>query len=492
MNRAIESLRKPLILLAVLFAVRLVLNAVLPIADPSEARYALICRIMTESGDYLRPTLIHDGARTVFDGKPPLYFQMGGLAGEIFGPGKFAVRLPAFLFALALLAAVYWTAKRLATERVARFATLLVGFSCVFYLFSGLAMTDMALTFSIAGAAFCYMLFDHAPPGRSKKLASIGFFAFLGVGMLAKGPIAVLLAGLPIFLYVLINRRWIDLKHHAWICGPIAFLAVAGPWYWMMQRSDPGFLEYFFVNENFKRFLFKEYGDKFGSGREFFRGISVVWFLVCNLPALLLLWLPLSKRETRAALRDAKQLRTPLVGISLLAWVSITIFWCLTSRVLMYYLIPTIPFFSIWLAARLDEMGLLDAPLCRKALGILFPLICCVVAAVQLVSAALAPHFIEKMPEAAYRAIERGDERSDVYCFYRSPYSAYFYLGDRVRMHPEKEPAAECLKNAGDCLLLVKKRDRDRLPENLSRDVVHQSGTWIVFGPERKAAHSPD
>lgn len=482
--------RNPLILLLILLVVRLVLNAVAPIADPSEARYALICRIMTDSGDYLRPTLIHNGAPTTFDGKPPLYFQLGGLAGELFGPGKFAVRLPAFLFSVALLIATWATTRRLASAKAAAAATLLLGFSVIFYVFSGLAMTDMALAFSVAGAVFSYMLFDRASPGRSKKWSSVAFFAFLGLGMLAKGPVAILLAGMPVFLYVLINRRWADLKRHAWICGPVVFCLVAGPWYWKMQQADPGFLEYFFVNENFKRFLFKEYGDKFGSGREFFRGVSILWLLLCNLPAVLLLALPLAKRETRKALIAKEQLRSPLVGMSLLAFLSITLFWCLTSRVLIYYLIPTIPFVSIWIATRLDEFGMLDAPLFRKAVGILFPAICGCVAAGQIGAIAVAPQFIDEMPEAAYRAAEKTSGTSDFYFFYRSPYSAYFVLGDRVRMHPEKEKAAECLKKSKDCVLLVKRRDRDRLPERLSRDVLYESGTWIVYGPEKSAETS--
>ncbi len=482
-----SSLFKPLVLLLILLVVRLVLNAVIPIADPSEARYALICRIMTDSGDYLRPTLIHNGAPTTFDGKPPLYFWLGGLAGELFGTGKFAVRLPAFLFSIALLVATWATTRRLASSNVASVATLLLGFSFIFYVFAGLAMTDMALAFSIAGAVFSYMLFDRASPGRSKKGASIALFAFLGLGMLAKGPIAILFAGMPIFLYVLINRRWSDLRHHAWFCGPIVFCLIAGPWYWMMQKADPKFLEYFFVNENFKRFLFKEYGDKFGSGREFFRGVSVLWFLLCNSPAVLLLALPLAKRESRKALFAKEQLHSPLVGMSLLAFLSITLFCCLTSRILIYYLIPTIPFFSIWIATRLDELGMLNAPLFRKSVGILFPAICGCVAAGQLGAIAFAPRFFDKMPEAAYRAAETAAGTSDFYFFYRSPYSAYFILGDRVRMHPEKEKAAECLKNSKDCVLFVKRSDRDRLPEELPRDVLYESGTWLVYGPEKKS-----
>ena len=90
-------------LLAALLVLRLVLNVVVPLMDPSEARYALICKLMAESGNYLEPKLIHEGVLMNFEGKPPLSFQAGAVACRILGVNLFAVRLPSFLFAAGLL-----------------------------------------------------------------------------------------------------------------------------------------------------------------------------------------------------------------------------------------------------------------------------------------------------------------------------------------------------------------------------------------------------
>ena len=97
------SRRGFLYLLCVLILLRLLLNCMVPLMDPSEARYALICKIMAESGNYLEPKLIHDGILMNFEGKPPLSFQAGAIACRIFGVNLFAVRLPSFLFAAGLL-----------------------------------------------------------------------------------------------------------------------------------------------------------------------------------------------------------------------------------------------------------------------------------------------------------------------------------------------------------------------------------------------------
>ena len=102
-----------LYLLGVLALLRLVLNCLVPLMDPSEARYALICKIMAESGNYLEPKLIHDGVLMNFEGKPPLSFQAGAVACRILGVNLFAVRLPSFLFAAGLLGIMYGVLRRI-------------------------------------------------------------------------------------------------------------------------------------------------------------------------------------------------------------------------------------------------------------------------------------------------------------------------------------------------------------------------------------------
>ena len=106
------SRRAFLFLLAALCILRLVLNTIVPLMDPSEARYALICKIMAESGNYLEPKLIHEGVLMNFEGKPPLCFQAGAAACRILGVNLFAVRLPSFLFAAGLLAVLYGVVRR--------------------------------------------------------------------------------------------------------------------------------------------------------------------------------------------------------------------------------------------------------------------------------------------------------------------------------------------------------------------------------------------
>ena len=491
----LKSVSKPLFtrrgflyLLGVLAVLRLLLNCFVPLMDPSEARYALICRIMAESGNYLEPKLIHDGVLMNFEGKPPLCFQAGAIACRIFGTNLFAVRLPSFLFAAGLLAVLYGAIRRIKGESIAQLAVLLTLSSPVFFLYAGMCMTDMALAFCVCSAVFAYMVFDHETIRLNKKLASLGFFASLGIGMLVKGPVAIALAGMPIFLFVLLGNRWRDLKDHAWFLGFAAFFLIAAPWYILMQRANPDFLYYFFVNENFKRFLFKEYGDQYGAGRETFRGMALIWFLISNLPAILLVLIPAWSREGRTELANLRRKHVLADNLPLLGFLIVTLFWCLTSRVLITYVLPTVPLFSVWLAGALTEWDFAERDGFRKLLRAVLPLIWCVVGIVFSLLWIAADHWIDKMPGDFFMESAALIQDGEFYVYRRTPYSAHFYLGDRVIRHPDEEPSISEAA-ARPYFLLSRKRDIRRHPLAESRRLLLENGVWALYalpgdGPE--------
>ena len=483
------SRRGFLYLLAVLALLRLLLNCFVPLMDPSEARYALICRIMAESGNYLEPKLIHDGVLMNFEGKPPLCFQAGAVACRIFGTNLFAVRLPSFLFAAGLLAVLYGAVRRIKGESVAQLGVLLTLSSPVFFLYAGMCMTDMALAFCVCSAVFAYMVFDRETARLNKRLASLWFFASLGIGMLVKGPVAIALAGMPVFLFVLLGNRWHDLKNHAWFLGFVAFFLIAAPWYVLMQRANPDFLYYFFVNENFKRFLFKEYGDQYGAGRETFRGMALVWFLLSNLPAVLLVLFPAFSKEGRTKLANLWRKRVLADNLPLLGFLIVTFFWCLTSRVLITYVLPTVPLFSVWLADALTEWDFAGRDGFRNLIRAVLPLLWCIVGAVFSLLWIVAERWSDKMPGDFFMESAALIRDGQFYVYRRTPYSAYFYLGDRVIPHPD-EDVKDSETAARPYFLLSKKRDVRRHPLAESRRVLLENGVWALYalpgdGPEQ-------
>ena len=341
----LRTLLYPLLLVV---AVRLVLAAATPVFDTSEARYAAMSANMARTGDFLVPRFTYKGEYQSFDGKPPLLFQAGGVACKVFGVNEFAVRLPVLL-ATGFLFVLLFRVMLVLTDgdrHASLLAVTMTATSTAYAALVGFCMTDGLLVACVAGA-----LLAHAALVKSgNRNWSLAVFALLGFGMIVKGPVALVEFGLPVFLDCAVNRRWAVLTRYRWFWGLGLFALIAAPWFVLMARQNPDFLWYFFVNENLLRFLVHEYGDKYGAGRETFRGMALVWLLVVTLPWSLELLPRLSLRTTTVR----ELLRRTDSPSAVLGWgvVGITGFWCLTSRVPMAYLMPTVPLACAWLVLR--------------------------------------------------------------------------------------------------------------------------------------------
>ena len=329
--------------LVLLLGLRIALSVFTPVFDTSEARYAAMSANMARTGDFLVPRFTYHGVYQSFDGKPPFLFQAGGVCCRALGVHEFAVRLPV-LAASAFLLALLWQVVRILSDGDRRLAHLAVGVaasSTAYYALMGFCMTDGLLVACVAGAVLCHA----ALVKTDNRNWSLAIAVLLGFGMIVKGPVALVEFGLPVLLDAAVNRRWSVFKRYRWVLGTMCFLLVASPWFVLRTMADPGFLKYFFINENLLRFLVHNYGDKYGAGRETFRGMSLVWLLVVTLP-----WSPLVLWRLWTARGQKPNLRND-AAYAVLGWgvVGITEFWCLTSRVPITYLIPVVPLFAGWM-----------------------------------------------------------------------------------------------------------------------------------------------
>jgi len=385
-------------LVAVLVAARLAVMAFTPVFDPSEARYAAISANMARTGDFVVPHFTYEGRYQSFDGKPPLVFQAGGAFCRVFGVNEFAVRLFPFLCAVLLGFLLHHALRKLSGAERARLGVVVYATTAAFYAAAGFAMTDVPLAACVAGALLMYRCF--AEDGRLRYAAAVA--ALLGAGMIVKGPVSFALFALPVLADAVVNRRWGSVFSLKWLYVLPIFLLVAAPWFVLVEQRNPGAVEYFFVNENFRRFLVKDYGDKYGAGRETFRGMALVWTFVATLPwCVLPLW-----RGRRVPFLPP---RSSLASFFFVSVAAMTLFWCLTSRTLVSYLLPASPMFAAFVASEADE-GRLRA---------FAPWAAWIVAAGVAVALFAGPFFSDKM---------RGAESPQLYGF-RNRYSHEFYHG---------------------------------------------------------------
>jgi 4-amino-4-deoxy-L-arabinose transferase-like glycosyltransferase len=135
---------------------------------------------------------------------------------------------------------------------------------------------------------------------QSKKPRNFdGYLFFLGclIAMLSKGPAGIIMPCLPIFIYLVISKRWRELfQKFPIFTGSVAFLVLTLPWFLLAEAKYPGFLEYFFIGENFNRFTKPGWvGDKYGHAHKVTFGAIWPFFFCSVLPTSLVAIFKLKK-----------------------------------------------------------------------------------------------------------------------------------------------------------------------------------------------------
>jgi 4-amino-4-deoxy-L-arabinose transferase-like glycosyltransferase len=192
------------------------------------------------------------------------------------------------------------------------------------------------------------------PRHSSSLFWRYSFFIGLAVGLLAKGPLILILAGGAISLWLLFypNAR-ATLTLLPWIKGLTLTLVLSAPWYLAAEIKTPGFLNYFFVGEHFLRFVDPGWkGDLYGTAHQAPLGTIWYYWLQASFPwglaALLLLLNALFKPEKRTNLR--RHISDYRIGY-FLAWGIFTpLFFTLSGNILWTYILPSLGGFSIVLA----------------------------------------------------------------------------------------------------------------------------------------------
>ena len=349
------------VLIGSLLLARLVGMAAVPLMDSTEARYGEIGRKMVELNDWITPWFDYG---VPYWGKPPLSFWVTAISFKLFGVNEFTARLPHLLIALAIVGLVGWFAARRDRDAVLPAVACISG-SFLFFISAGAVMVDIELVLgtSLAMAGFWIALETPGAEAGQKTGRNIGwcgasmFFAGLILGLLAKGPVTLVLAGGPLLLWTAYNQRWLDVwRRLPWVGGVVLTLLIALPWYWLAERHTHGFLEYFLIGEHWNRFVTPGWeGDRYGNAHIFPIGTIWAFAFVDTLPWSVLL--PL------AAWRWRKKAIAPTVMANGLnaaaderAWQSYLWFWMLTPllffttarNIIMTYVLPALPAAAIW------------------------------------------------------------------------------------------------------------------------------------------------
>lgn len=204
--------------------------------DRDEPRYTQATKQMLETGDFI-DIRFQDEARH----KKPVgiyWMQAASVSiAEAFGvedarTNVAIYRIPSVLGALGAVLATYWAGLALARRREAFLAAAMVAASLILMVEARLAKTDAMLlaciVIAMGGLARAYLVKGGA---RLPWPTALLFWAAVGLGVLIKGPVIALFAGLAALTLSIQDRRidWLGALRPG--PGILIALAIAAPWF---------------------------------------------------------------------------------------------------------------------------------------------------------------------------------------------------------------------------------------------------------------------
>lgn len=219
-----------------------------PLFDVDEGAFAEASREMWTSADFGHTTL--NGADR-FD-KPVAVYWLQALAIGLLGPGEWAVRLPSALCAWALCVAVAKFACSQWGRAVGGWAAVLLASNLGLMVIGRASTADALLNLCLGLTALD--LYRHLMTGSPWPLRRAALWA--GIGVMTKGPVAVLIPGATLCLWWLSYRDGQKARQalsDLWSWAVLVF--VAAPWYlYAWARHGDAFINGFLVKHNLERF----------------------------------------------------------------------------------------------------------------------------------------------------------------------------------------------------------------------------------------------
>ena len=215
--------------------------------DIDEGNNSEAAREMWRADNWVVPTCNY----RLREDKPALIYWLQGAAYATFGLGEFAARLPSALAALATMLGTYELGRRMFGASSGLLAGLLLGTAVMFCAAAHFANPDSLLN---ACGLFALLFFwrDYAAGRRGW---SFWCGAAAGLGVLAKGPVGLILPAAVALLFLLWRRDLRRLWSPRVLTGLLAFVLVAAPWYvWVAVETKGAWIKGFWLNHNVGRF----------------------------------------------------------------------------------------------------------------------------------------------------------------------------------------------------------------------------------------------
>src|SRR6266581_8425152 len=322
-----------------------------PLLDDVDTIHAEAAREIVLRHDWV--TLYTDGIRYLE--KAPLMYWGVAASYKLFGIKDWSTRLPLMLGVLALLLTVYGLGKHAYGERAGFYSAVVLATSLGPYLFTRFQIPDIIVGLWLTLSAFFFLLSleQEKPP----RWVCWGFAATCALNVLTKSLIGLVFPLGAIFLYLLITRNLKHILRLRLLSSTLVFLSIAAPWHILAALRNPsqgavkGFLWFYFVNEQFLRYVNKRVPPGYDTVPLFiFWGLLILWLMPWCI------FLPQAVREIPRKWRGLNGAsNTPQrANLLFVLWVLVIVVFFSFSTRQEYYTIPAVPGVALliggWLA----------------------------------------------------------------------------------------------------------------------------------------------
>jgi hypothetical protein len=217
--------------------------------EPDEGRYAEIAREMFQRGEWVVPYLQSEP----YLDKPPLLYWLIEASYALFGVQIWAARLVPALAVHGCVLLIYVLGRRSIGERAAFWGALALALAPGWMTMGRLLLMDSLLTL-LTTLAFL-SAFEAVRGERLRWEWWLTAAAACGLGVLTKGPVALVLLLPPLWLQRWLTGSGCRIGRIAMLGFLLVVLAVALPWYAAMTQRIPTFARDFIWEHNIRRFL---------------------------------------------------------------------------------------------------------------------------------------------------------------------------------------------------------------------------------------------
>ena len=221
--------------------------------DANEAFYVETPREMMERGDYINPNFNYEPRLN----KPVLSYWIVGAFYQVFGVSVGVQRIPIAIGALVLIAAAFFLARAASPDGAGSaagwWAALGLAISPRLVMFGRRIFIDIYISMFMALTLLFFALAERNPERR--RLYLVLMYVCVGLGVLTKGPVALVLPALVFGCYLLTERELRRMREMLIPLGALIVLAIVVPWYAALYaRSGWEPIVSFVLGENVARY----------------------------------------------------------------------------------------------------------------------------------------------------------------------------------------------------------------------------------------------